>query len=204
MPIRTVSSLDNVNLYNINTFSSINNRKRFCLDTNVLYWYTYPRYGLGEKNNKHHSQVYYDFVDKLVADGNPLITTIYNVSELLNIVEKHEWEIYKRLNPQFPIDKKDYRRIASERTNLQQIMKTTISNVKNICTIVDFNFSSEGLDCYVDSFTKHRCDVFDYLILNYYVESSDINIISDDNDFVTYPGINLYTANRKSLEELTV
>lgn len=196
--------MDNVNLYNINTFSSINNRKKFCLDTNVLYWYTYPRYGLGEKDNKHHSQVYYDFVDKLVADGNPLITTIYNVSELLNIVEKHEWEIYKRLNPQFPIDKKDYRRIASERTNLQQIMKTTISNVKNICTIVDFNFSSEGLDCYVDSFTKHRCDVFDYLILTYYVESSDINVISDDNDFSTYSGINLYTANPKSLGELTM
>lgn len=191
-------------LYDINKFTSINNRKRFCLDTNVLYWYTYPRYGLGEKDNKHHSQVYYDFVDKLVSDGNPLITTIYNISELLNIVEKHELDIYKMFHPEYPIEKKDYRRIAAERSNLQKVMKTTISNVRSICTVVDFNFSSEKLDSYVDLFTEHRCDVFDYLILNYYVESSDINIISDDNDFSTYSGINLYTANLTSLGELTI
>lgn len=33
-------------IINIGTFSSINNQKEFFLDTNVLYWYVYPRYGV--------------------------------------------------------------------------------------------------------------------------------------------------------------
>ena len=38
-----------MNIIDINSFSSINNSKEYFLDTNVLYWYVYPRYGLTKK-----------------------------------------------------------------------------------------------------------------------------------------------------------
>lgn len=38
-----------MNIIDINSFSSINNLKEYFLDTNVLYWYVYPRYGLTKK-----------------------------------------------------------------------------------------------------------------------------------------------------------
>ena len=43
-------------------------------------------------------EVYYNFVDRLVQNGNTIVTSIYNVSEFLNIIEKHEYEIYQKLN----------------------------------------------------------------------------------------------------------
>ena len=184
----------------INTFISINTATNFCLDTNVLYWYTYPRYDTLRSNPN--AQVYFDFVDKLVADGNPLFTTIYNISELLNIIEKNEFDIYKTLNSSVPIGKKDYRRIESERTSLKNIMNTTMTNVNSICKVIDFNFSSPVLTSYIDNLSDHRCDVFDYLILNHYVETNNLNIISDDSDFSTFQNINLYTANTNILPSL--
>ena len=75
-------------IIDINKFSSVNNSKAYFLDTNVLYWYVYPRYGLSRKSVLHQAQPYYDFVDKLVAAGNPLFTSVYNISELLNVIEK--------------------------------------------------------------------------------------------------------------------
>ena len=82
-----------MNIIDINSFSSINNSKEYFLDTNVLYWYVYPRYGLTKKSVEYQAKPYYDFVDRLVSDGNPLCTSVYNISELLNIIEKNEFAI---------------------------------------------------------------------------------------------------------------
>lgn len=186
----------------INNYVSINTNKVFCLDTNVLYWYTYPRYGTVKSGVINQAQVYYDFVDKLVSDGNPLYTSVYNISELLNVIEKNEYDIYTTMHPEIPLTKKDYRRILTERESLKRIMKTTLANVKAICKVIDFEFSSKTMDLFVANLSDHRCDVFDYLILNHYVEINELNILSDDNDFATFEGINLYTANTKILEAL--
>lgn len=84
-------------IINIETFSSINNNKAFFLDTNVLYWYVYPRCGIqSDSRLKIQATPYYDFVDKLVADGNPLFTSIYNITEMLHVIEK-ESTIYSSL-----------------------------------------------------------------------------------------------------------
>lgn len=79
----------------LTTYIPMNNTTEFCLDTNVLYWYTYPRYMISSKRGtQEHAQSYYDFVDRLVENGNPLLTTRYNITELINIVEKHEYDIF--------------------------------------------------------------------------------------------------------------
>ena len=81
----------------LTTYVPMNNTTEFCLDTNVLYWYTYPRYMIfSKRGTQEHAQSYYDFVDRLVENGNPLLTTRYNITELINIVEKHEYDIFLR------------------------------------------------------------------------------------------------------------
>lgn len=187
-------------LKDIRKFTSINNSKEFCLDTNVLYWYTYPRYNLQTTNGTiRRSQPYYDFVDKLVADGNPLLTTRYNISELINVIENHEYEIFKKLHPEADYTKKDYRRIPKERESLKKILNTTLSNVNSVCNIADFNFTEQILVNCVNTLDKHRCDVFDFAILSYYKANNHLNIITDDSDFSSVDGIHLFTANDISL-----
>ena len=178
----------------INTFSSFNNSKPYFLDTNVLYWYTYPRFG-GNLKLPRNAVPYYDFVDSLVVAGNPLYTSVYNLTELLNVIEKNEYDLYVKLHPELPYTKKDYRRMPAERSSLKQILKTSISNVKSICEILSFNFEMNCLDSFVEELAEHRCDVFDYAILRNCIDTQKINVISDDSDFSTMEIINLHTAN---------
>lgn len=48
----------------ITTYMSMNNRKEFFLDTNVLYWYCYPRYSnCISKSRQKDVKLYYEFVE---------------------------------------------------------------------------------------------------------------------------------------------
>lgn len=187
-------------IVNINNFSSINNSRKYFLDTNVLYWYVYPRYGLTKRSVKYQAKPYYDFVDKLVADGNPLFTSFYNISELLNVIEKNEFDIFSAANPNCHYTLKDYRKDPVERGKLQALLSTTLNNAYAVCTILDFNFTCSQLENFAQTLSAHRCDPFDYVILNNCIATNYTNIISDDNDFTTVSGIDLYTANAQSLK----
>jgi predicted nucleic acid-binding protein len=194
--------MDNIAVKDIRTYVSINNKQEFCLDTNVLYWYTYPRYNLDESSGRlKEVQYYYDFVDQLVAAGNPLITTRYNISELINIIEKHEYNIFCKSDSSIPYTKKDFRRNLEKRRALQKILKTTLNNVAATCQVIDFSFTEETLAACVDTLDNHRCDVFDFMILDHYKKTNHLNIISDDSDFASVSGITLFTANEISLSQ---
>ena len=185
-------------IVDLRTYASINNTRNFFLDTNVLYWYTYPRF-LEPGQLTTTAQIYYNFIDSLTAAGNPLITSVYNLTELLNVIEKNEFDIYCHLHPDLPITRKDFRKMSSERREVGKIMQTALNNVKELCTVVDFNFSQTAVNSFANTFTNHRCDVFDYAILNNCINSQFLNIISDDSDFSTMEKITLYTANEKIL-----
>lgn len=185
-------------IVDLRTYASINNTRNFFLDTNVLYWYTYPRF-LEPGQLTITAQIYYNFIDSLTAAGNPLITSVYNLTELLNVIEKNEFDIYCHLHPDLPITRKDFRKMSSERREVGKIMQTALNNVKELCTVVDFNFSQTAVNSFANTFTNHRCDVFDYAILNNCINSQFLNIISDDSDFSTMEKITLYTANDKIL-----
>ena len=182
-----------VNVTDIRTFSSIDNSREYFLDTNVLYWYCYPR--ITGKHLSSQSQPYYDFVDGLVSAGNPIVTSVYNISELLNVVEKNEFDIYRQKHTEAVYKIKDFRRDSTERKRMQQNLKTTLSNVHNTCKILAFDFEEGHMADFVDTLSQHRCDVFDYVILQNCIALNHLNIVTDDNDFSTISGIRLYTAN---------
>ena len=184
---------------NINTYASINNSKAFFLDTNVLYWYVYPRYGTTKKGVEHQAKPYYDFVDSLVSAGNPLYTSVYNLSELLNVIEKNEYDIFDAAHADLHYSKKDFRRNATERSRVKRILTTTFNNATSICHVVGHDFTYELLKEFSDKFEEHRCDPFDYIILNHCIKTKNLNIVSDDDDFSTIPDINLFTANETTL-----
>ena len=92
--------------------------------------------------------------------------------------------------------------MTNERSRLQNIMKTTLNNVFSICKIVEFPFELKQINDFANTLKEHRCDVFDYMVLQNCVKNQTINIISDDNDFSTYNNIKLFTANTSSLPNI--
>lgn len=187
-------------IVDIAEYQSINNTKTYFIDTNALYWYTYPRF---MNNLSLQATPYYDFIDSLVAANNPLVTSIYNISELLNVIEKNEYDIYIHAHPdESHLSRKDFRRMPSERQKLQNIMKTTLANVYAICDVVEFPFDKANMKQFTDTLTSHRCDVFDYMIIQNNIKDRNTNIITDDSDFSTISDITIYTANIHPLPDI--
>lgn len=179
----------------LTTFMPMDNRKEFFLDTNVLYWFTYPRFSVSRPHDKLRADPYFNFVDKLVSNGNPLFTSIYNITEMLHVIEKNEFSLYKLNHPEADWSIKDFRKMPRERNQLKRNLTTALSNVKNVCTILDFNFTYRILDQFIQKLEEHRCDTFDYAILQNCIKEGKLNVISDDSDFSTMEQIHLYTAN---------
>ncbi len=187
----------------ITKYASINNRKEFFLDTNVLYWYVYPRCGIQTDSRiRLQATPYYDFVDGLVAAGNPLFTSIYNITELLHVIEKREYDLYQTMHPEAKWSIKDLRRLPDQRAQLKMNLSTAMANVKNICKISDFNFTYDILFQFISDLENHHCDTFDYAILKNCIAEHRLNIISDDSDFTTMHQISLYTANATVINNL--
>ena len=190
-------------IIDLTTYMSINNQKAFFLDTNVLYWYVYPRCGIEtEPRTKMQAAPYYDFIDNLVVAGNPLYTSVYNITEMLHVIEKREFELYSATHPEAKWSIKDLRRIPKEREQLKMNLSTTMSNVRNICKILDFNFTYDILNQFISDLEQHHCDTFDYAILKNCIVEKKLNIISDDSDFATMHQINLFTANATALNSI--
>ena len=186
-------------IIDINDFIPFDNQKAFFLDTNVLYWFSYPRYGITKKHVKQQATPYYDFIDNLVANGNPLFTSVYNITEMLHVIEKNEFDLFTLNHPEADWTIKDFRKRSSERSQLKSNLSTALSNANNICKIINFNFTYNTMEQFVQDLEYHRCDTFDYAILKHCINDGKLNVVSDDNDFTTMEQIFLYTANPTSL-----
>lgn len=186
----------------IHSYMPMNNNTIYCLDTNALYWYCYPRYGINVNPNRvSEIEVYYNFIDRLVQNGNTIVTSIYNVSEFLNIIEKHEYEIYQKLNSEIKYNIKDLRNMATERAKLKRQMTVSINNVYATCKVLEFAMERITIDNFVGKLHEHKCDVFDYVILDYYKKNKNLNIVTDDADFMSIDGINIFTGNPQILNK---
>ena len=90
----------------IKKFINLDTNRAYCLDTNILYWYFYPRANFN--NTKEKEEIYYNFVDTLISDGNPICITSMNLTELINIIEKNEYDLYCKTHPN--VSKKEFRK----------------------------------------------------------------------------------------------
>lgn len=181
----------------ISIFKSINSTTSYFLDTNVLYWYCYPKYNLLNNAVQKQSSVYIDFVDDLVNKGNPIFTSVYNISELLHVVEKNEFDLFKSTQ-NINITLKDFRRMTG-RSDLKNILKACMQNIRSICKILDYHSGPDVFNEFIDTIDQHHCDNYDYIILKNCKVDNKTNIISDDADFATIDGFTLYTANSNAL-----
>lgn len=170
----------------------------FAVDTNVLLWACYNNISHNALNgfiSEYQIQFYPKFIKNLIKNGNILYTTNLNVSELCSLIERNEFEIYKYRTRQRFYKKKKYRKIARERrryktkldTTLKILHETYISRVEVV--VIPANYDS----IFSQAIPIMTCDTFDYAVIEHLKSIGITNYISDDKDFCTIDGINLYT-----------
>ncbi len=175
---------------------TIDQEKIFAIDTNALIWTHYSK--ASDPNlNKHPYQVieYPNFISKLLQNGNKILTTTLNISELCGVVEKNEYRLYKAINGQANLKFKDFRNIAVERTNYKTELDTMIMEIKAAYNdqIEIVEIDENIISNFQSDICSNRCDVFDYAVIKYLKGIGVTDYISDDKDFETIDGINLYT-----------
>ena len=178
-------------------FTSIKREEVFAIDTNVLVWTHYSE-ASNPCLNKHPYQVirYPDFVARLLENGNKLVTTLLNLTELCGVIERNRYRIYKAVNGSDSLGFKSYRNNSAEREGYRHEIEHMLMEIRESYDgqIEIINFTEAHLNMFVNNICKNKCDVFDYLIIDYLKGMGIHNYISDDKDFTTVDGINLYTA----------
>ena len=179
----------------IKKFINLDTNRAYCLDTNILYWYFYPRANFN--NTKEKEEIYYNFVDTLISDGNPICITSMNLTELINIIEKNEYDLYCKTHPN--VSKKEFRNIESERKRVKNIIKASVSSVYSNCKIYSVNITVDKVNEFVEKFNGNTTDIFDYISVEELKKMGNSYFVSDDQDLASIDGITLFTANKKVL-----
>jgi len=180
--------------------SKISKDEVFAVDTNALVWTHYSK--ASDPNlNRHPYQVieYPNFLAKLLGNGNKIITTALNLTELCGVIERNEWKIYKAINGSVGL--KDYRKIPSERVTYMNELDTILKQIKlsydDQLEIVCINESV--IQNFKNNICTNSCDVFDFAIIEHLKAMGIKNYISDDKDYSTVDGIVLYTTSDSSV-----
>jgi len=184
-----------IDIRNVN-ISDISKNEIFAVDTNALFWTHYSK-ASSPYINKHPYQVieYPNFISQLIGNGNKIVTTTLNITELCNVTERNEYNIYKATNNVKQLSLKDFRRLQAERSNYKSEIDTMIFEIKTVydnqIEVIEIN--DDIINLYKNELCQNSCDVFDYIAIEHLKKIGINNYITDDKDFSSVSGINLYT-----------
>ena len=94
------------------------NIKKIAIDTNILLW---AFYGNTTYAHTYQKNTYPNFLADIIQKRKCTIyTTIHNICELYNVVEKNEYDLYIKKNALLPenFTRKQYRGIKEEREKI--------------------------------------------------------------------------------------
>lgn len=177
------------------------NAKSIAVDTNVLLW---TFYGNTTYIQAYQKNMYPTFLVEAIENKQcKIYTTMYNICELFNVIEKNEYELYIKTNSlkQEEFTKKQYRSIITEREKLKRMFELLYKQISQCINIMDYNIDDKSIKEYTNIYNLHRYDIFDFSLLKFCKENNIKHILTDDADFTSYMdfinNINIITANRK-------
>ena len=184
-----------IDIRELDVFKQIDSDEIFAVDTNVLFW-MHSSFDVNAR--AYQSRYYPQFISDLISNENKLVTTIYNCMELIHLIEKRKLELYNTNNSNC-MRLKQFRNCQEERANIKEECDVIFEQIKNLYDIKSFSVEVKHLEKFINQFENHTCDNFDYNTLTFYSNEDIKNIITDDQDFASFPGINIYTDNRNIL-----
>lgn len=177
------------------------NIKSLAIDTNILLWTFYGNVIYAQAYQKN---IYPDFLSKMIENqGCKIYTTIFNICELCNVIEKNEYELYLQENNlnQEDFNRKQYRQIISERERIKEIIKLLYEQISQVVEIKAYNIDESFILEYMEKYAEHRYDIFDFALIKFCKENEIKYLLTDDSDFICtledVNDINIITANKK-------
>jgi hypothetical protein len=173
----------------------------FLVDTNIWFWMAYSRASLGDNPPGKYQITYYPtYISNALNSNSKLYRCGLSLSELAHIIEKTEWEIFKRTGA--PLSIKEFRHnLSAERTNVVTQINVAWSQVKSMASPVENLIIDESAtDFALNRLSTQMLDGYDLFIVESITKSGLVQVITDDGDYTSVPNIRVFTANRNVID----
>jgi len=169
----------------------------FLVDTNAWYWYTYTNASISSR--PYQINDYPSYIAKTISAKSLLLYCGLSLAELAHNIEQVERNIFspaltaKKYRHNFPI----------ERAKVVAEVQAAWSQVTLIAVCTDILVSEDTSNAALTRFQTQLLDGYDLLILEAMEKAGIKQIITDDGDYVTVPGIKIFTANAGAVAAAT-
>lgn len=173
------------------------NRDFFLVDTNVWLWAGYSKPSLSGTATQVHE--YPAYLWKVLTAKGTLFRCGLSLAETSHLIEKFEHGLFQKTTAQIGL--KEYRQDwPGERSNVLSEIKATWAVAVNLSENLDFTLTDVDCSDAIGVLSAAELDGYDAFMANLVRVTGLTGIVTDDADFITVPGITVFTANRSALE----
>lgn len=164
----------------------------FLVDTNVWYWLTYPN---ATSFISGQLAEYSGYLNKALGVQSRIHHSGLSLAELAHLIEKTEREIYEKAVGQ--IKPKEYRHnLSGERSRVYLEIQAAWGQVTALADPLTITIDALATADALNRFQSEKVDGYDLFFLESMKNHGVVQVITDDGDFSTVSGIQVFTANR--------
>ena len=170
----------------------------FLVDTNVWYWLTYTRASQADYPPRSYQiNDYPTYISKALSVKSQLHRCGLSLAELAHCIEKTELEIYSKTTGFDKKKKKEFRHNHNlQRTNVVTEIQAAWGQVKTMAKTVEIQIDETIIDAALSRLSTQPLDGYDVFIIEAISDTGVVKVITDDGDYVTVPGLQVFTANQ--------
>jgi len=168
-------------------------RDNLLVDSNVWYWHAYPNARYAAQPPKSYQITYYPTYIIKAAAGANLFYNGLSLSEVGHLIEKVEHFIF---DPSGLLRNKEFRHnFPVERNNVVKQIRRTWAKVERIAAPIEAVINQPAIGTALTRLATTLVDTYDLFLLEAATNAGITQILTDDGDFATVAGIELFTAN---------
>jgi len=174
----------------------------FLVDTNIWYWMTYTRASQSVRPPAQYQSTHYpSYANAALIAGAKLLQSVLSLAELTHLIEKAEFEVYAKANPATfrdpnRFDKNFRHSFAAERSQVVAEIQAAWGQVTSLADPLTAEIDAPTATAALMRLQTEKIDGYDLFILESMKKNNVVNVITDDGDFTTVPGIQVFTANK--------
>ena len=194
-----INSNNVINLNGISDEQFSHRQISFYVDTNIWYWLTYPN-----SNSEEFAPDYATLLYRLNNLTNiKLLYSHLTFAELTAIIEGDLYHNYQTRTG-LRLHKKSYRKIPRERNAVVDNISSSIHQIAQIAEPSDDAFveilNYIKPEDFISTLRRTNLDGTDILMANFIKQNDVKNVITNDRDYLTINGLNIYTYDERTIE----
>ncbi|MCX7180313.1 MAG: hypothetical protein NTX56_16635 [Proteobacteria bacterium] len=174
----------------------------FLVDTNAWYWLFYSRASQAPNGPRAYQLADYPtFLKTAIGAGAALHCYGLTFAELAHNIEKAEREIYEAQAGGKKITTKEFRHdYQNQRRKLVSLISDTWADVLNVSAMLDLDMDNDFMQSALTLFPSVGLDGYDLFMAEAALKAGVTQIVTDDGDYATVPGLMVFTANQRVIQ----